>query len=171
MAKKLFGICLVMAMIFAFVGCTDVNQAVIDEALEIQEVKANQRAVVQLKVTNFPDEAEGMSAVISGTWRGWDGWTSAWGGSFKVSDMTNAKIQDNVATFTLVDDKVLNLDAEMSFEGCGYYGEESEGDIATTAGEIKAAGNNFSFAVTIDGEGTWVATLDLSTGEIAVEKQ
>lgn len=39
MAKKLFGICLVMAMIFAFVGCTDVNQAVIDEAKEIAASK------------------------------------------------------------------------------------------------------------------------------------
>lgn len=171
MAKKLFGICLVMAMIFAFVGCTDVNQAVIDEALAIQEALANQRAVIKLNVINIPDEADGMSAVVSGTWRGWDGWTSAWGGSFKVSDMTNAKIQDNVATFTLVDEKVLNLDAEMSFEGCGYYGEEVDGDIGTTSGEIKAAGQNFKFDVTIDGEGTWVATLDLTTGEITVTKQ
>lgn len=45
MSKKLFGICLVMAMIFAFVGCTDVNQAVIDEALEIQELRAQPQAI------------------------------------------------------------------------------------------------------------------------------
>lgn len=171
MAKKLFSICLVMAMIFAFVGCTDVNQSVIDEALAIQEAKANQKAVVKLTVTNIPSDAEGMTAVVSGTWRAWDGWTSAWGGSFKVSDMTNAKIQDNAVTFTLVDDKVLNLDAEMSFEGCGYYGVEVDGDISTTSGEIKSAGNNFKFDVAIDGEGTWVATLDLETGDISVEKQ
>lgn len=171
MSKKLFGICLVMAMIFAFVGCTDVNQAVIDEALEIQEIKANQRAVVKLNVINLPDEANGMAAIVSGTWRGWDGWTSAWGGTLKVSQMTSATIQDNVATFTLVDDKVLNLDSELSFEGCGYYGTLADDDIAEASGEIKAAGANFTFDVTIDGEGTWVATLDLTTGEIAVAKQ
>lgn len=31
MAKKIFSICLVVAMIFAFVGCADINQPVIDQ--------------------------------------------------------------------------------------------------------------------------------------------
>lgn len=56
---------------------------------------------VNLVVTNFPDSANGMTAVLRGTWDGWaNDWTSAWGGSTAVSSLKNATISDNKATFT-----------------------------------------------------------------------
>ena len=74
MAKKLFGICLVMAMIFAFVGCTDVNQAVIDEALAIQEAKKPVEITISgatVTATALPDALEGMTLYFTGDFNGW----------------------------------------------------------------------------------------------------
>lgn len=74
MKTKIFGICLVMAMIFAFVGCTDVNQAVIDEALAIQEAKKPVDIVISgatVTASGLPAELNGTTLYFTGDFNGW----------------------------------------------------------------------------------------------------
>lgn len=123
---------------------------------------------VNLVVTNFPDSANGMTAVLRGNWDGWaNGWTSAWGGSTAVSSLKHATISNNTATFTaLVSDTALVGDS-ITYSGCGYYGTESGDDIATAAGEIKVGGTDFNIEFTLSAAGTYVATLDLDADSIS----
>ena len=120
---------------------------------------------LQLKITGF-DGADGQTALVHGTFDGWPGWTSAWGGTAKVSTAPHAVIADNTAVINIYSG-VAAPNEEISFEGCGYYGVEADDDIATATGEIKIDGENFKITGKITKAGNYVATLDLSEGEIS----
>ena len=120
---------------------------------------------LQLKITGF-DGADGQTALVHGTFDGWPGWTSAWGGTAKVSTAPHAVIAGNTAVINITSG-VAAPNEEISFEGCGYYGVEADDDIATATGEIKIGGENFKITGKITKAGNYVATLDLSEGEIS----
>lgn len=123
---------------------------------------------LQLKITGF-DGADGQTALVHGTFDGWPGWTSAWGGTAKVSTAPHAVIAGNTAVINITSG-VAAPNEEISFEGCGYYGVEADDDIATATGEIKIGGKNFKITGKITNAGNYVATLDLSEGEISEAK-
>lgn len=120
---------------------------------------------LQLKITGF-DGVDGQTALVHGTFDGWPGWTSAWGGTAKVSTAPHAVIAGNTAVINITSG-VAAPNEEISFEGCGYYGEEADDDIAKATGEIKIGGANFNITGKITKAGNYVATLDLSEGEIS----
>ena len=120
---------------------------------------------LQLKITGF-DGADGQTALVHGTFDGWPGWTSAWGGTAKVSTAPHAVIAGNTAVINITSG-VAAPNEEISFEGCGYYGVEADDDIAKATGEIKIGGKNFKITGKITKAGNYVATLDLSEGEIS----
>lgn len=120
---------------------------------------------LQLKITGF-DGVDGQTALVHGTFDGWPGWTSAWGGTAKVSTAPHAVIAGNTAVINITSG-VAAPNEEISFEGCGYYGVEADDDIATATGEIKIDGENFKITGKITKAGNYVATLDLSEGEIS----
>lgn len=129
---------------------------------------------LKLKIVGFPDDADGMAAYVDGTFSGWTkGWTSAWGGTTKVSDNPyTAEIADGEATINIFTDKIADLGEVISIEGCGYYGEVVDDDIASpVAGEIKVNGNNFATSVTVDGAATWIVTVDLENNTCTAAKQ
>ena len=123
---------------------------------------------LQLKITGF-DGADGQTALVHGTFDGWPGWTSAWGGTAKVSTAPHAVIAGNTAVINITSG-VAAPNEEISFEGCGYYGVEADDDIAKATGDIKIGGKNFNITGKITKAGTYVATLDLSEGEISEAK-
>lgn len=120
---------------------------------------------LQLKITGF-DGVDGQTALVHGTFDGWPGWTSAWGDTAKVSTAPHAVIADNTAVINITSG-VAAPNEEISFEGCGYYGVEADDDIAKATGEIKIGGANFNITGKITKAGNYVATLDLSEGEIS----
>ena len=120
---------------------------------------------LQLKITGF-DGADGQTALVHGTFDGWPGWTSAWGGTAKVSTAPHAVIAGNTAVINITSG-VAAPNEEISFEGCGYYGVEADDDIAKATGKIKIGGANFNITGKITKAGNYVATLDLSEGEIS----
>lgn len=120
---------------------------------------------LQLKITGF-DGVDGQTALVHGTFDGWPGWTSAWGGTAKVSTAPHVVIAGNTAVINITSG-VAAPNEEISFEGCGYYGVEADDDIAKATGEIKIGGANFNITGKITKAGNYVATLDLSEGEIS----
>lgn len=120
---------------------------------------------LQLKITGF-DGVDGQTALVHGSFDGWPGWTSAWGGTAKVSTAPHAVIAGNTAVINITSG-VAAPNEEISFEGCGYYGVEADDDIAKATGEIKIGGANFNITGKITKAGNYVATLDLSEGEIS----
>ena len=120
---------------------------------------------LQLKITGF-DGVDGQTALVHGTFDNWADWTSAWGKNGKVSTAPHAAIADNTAVINIYSG-VAAPNEEISFEGCGYYGVEADDDIAKATGEIKIGGKNFKITGKITKAGTYVATLDLSEGEIS----
>ena len=120
---------------------------------------------LQLKITGF-DGVDGQTALVHGTFDDWPGWTSAWGGTAKVSTAPHAVIAGNTAVINITSG-VAAPNEEISFEGCGYYGTVVDDDIANASGEIKIGGANFKITGKITKAGNYVATLDLSEGEIS----
>ena len=120
---------------------------------------------LQLKITGF-DGVDGQTALVHGTFDNWADWTSAWGKNGKVSTAPHAVIADNTAVINIYSG-VAAPNEEISFEGCGYYGVEADDDIAKATGEIKIDGENFKITGKITKAGNYVATLDLSEGEIS----
>lgn len=120
---------------------------------------------LQLKITGF-DGVDGQTALVHGTFDNWADWTSAWGKNGKVSTAPHAVIADNTAVINIYSG-VAAPNEEISFEGCGYYGVEADDDIAKATGEIKIGGANFNITGKITKAGNYVATLDLSEGEIS----
>lgn len=120
---------------------------------------------LQLKITGF-DGVDGQTALVHGTFDGWPGWTSAWGGTAKVSTAPHAVIAGNTAVINITSG-VAAPNEEISFESCGYYGVEADDNIAKATGVIKIGGANFNITGKITKAGNYVATLDLSEGEIS----
>ena len=122
---------------------------------------------LQLKITGF-DGADGQTALVHGTFDGWPGWTSAWGGTAKVSTAPHAVIAGNTAVINITSG-VAAPNEEISFEVSGYYGVVEDDYITkeTVSGEIKNGKNNFNITGKITKAGNYVATLDLSEGEIS----
>ena len=126
---------------------------------------------VELNIVGFPADAEGMTAYVNGTFAGWSGWTSAWGGTSKVSEGYSAVITDGKATITIFEEKVEDLGTDIVIEGCGYYGEVADDDIAKTEGEIKVSNDNFKASLKTDGNATWIITVDLEENTCKVAKE
>lgn len=123
---------------------------------------------LQLKITGF-DGADGQTALVHGTFDNWAGWSKKWGGNKKISEtVTKAVIADNTAVINIYSG-VAAPNEEISFEGSGYYGVVEDDYItdASASGEIKIGGNNFKITGKITKAGNYVATLDLSEGEIS----
>lgn len=121
---------------------------------------------ITLKIVGF-DGADGKTALVHGTFDSWPGWTSAWNGTAKVSETTTAGVIASDTVEIVLATGVADVNDELSFEGCGYYGTVADDDIATSDGDIKVGGENFKFTAKITGAGTYVATLDLSEDEIS----
>ena len=72
---------------------------------------------------------------------------------------------------TIFKDKITELNSEVSIEGCGYYGEVKDDDIAESKGDIKVGGDNFSTKFKADMAATWVVTVNLTNNTCTATKQ
>lgn len=123
---------------------------------------------LQLKITGF-DGVDGQTALVHGTFDNWAGWSKKWGGNKKISEtVTKAVIADNTAVINIYSG-VAAPNEEISFTGSGYYGVVVDDYITdkSASGEIKIGGKDFNITGNITKAGTYVATLDLSEGEIS----
>lgn len=134
------------------------------------------KANVKVVVKGISDV--GQTAIISGEFNSWSGWTTAWGGEKKVSQLVNAEVDETgKAEFNLFADGIsVAAGDNISYGACGYWGEVVDDDIATASGEIKinnANGkpDNFKIEFTVDTAGTWVTTVDLTAGTCVTVKQ
>ena len=125
---------------------------------------------LNIVVAGIPAASNGETAIICGTFNKWPGWTSAWGGSKKVSELPSAVISNGTATFTSVTSGIADLGDNVALSGCGYYGAVTTDDIATASGEIKIGGNDFKIEFNLTGSGTYTATIDLVNDEVTVAK-
>lgn len=126
---------------------------------------------LQLKIIGF-DGVDGQIALVHGTFDNWAGWSKKWDGNKKISDtVTKAVIADNTAVIDIYSG-VAAPNEEISFEGSGYYGVVEDDYITddSASGEIKIGDKNFNITGKITKAGTYVATLDLSEGEISEAK-
>lgn len=136
----------------------------------VEEVSA---VTLKVLVKGIDASEEGKIAVIGGSFDGWSGWTSAWGGTKKYTDMAYGEISDDgTVEITLVKNKAMTIGESISWEACGYWGEPNEnGDIATTDGEIKIGGENFKLDFEVKaGTFTYVIDLASDSGEMTFEE-
>lgn len=126
---------------------------------------------LKVKITGLDKKLAGKTAIIGGSWN-WDlGWTSAWGGTKKVSELMNGKVDANGTVVCKYPGqlKYNKNQAVNPFEFGGYIGDEKDGDIAKAdiAKEIKFGGQNIKVAnaITTAEDAVWVIEVDMDAEE------
>lgn len=126
---------------------------------------------LKVKITGLDKNLAGKTAIIGGSWN-WDlGWTSAWGGTKKVSELMNGKVDANGTVVCKYPGqlKYNKNQAVNPFEFGGYIGEEKDGDIAKAdiAKEIKFGGQDIKVAnaITTAEDAVWVIEVDMDAEE------
>lgn len=126
---------------------------------------------LKVKITGLDKKLAGKTAIIGGSWN-WDlGWTSAWGGTKKVSELMNGKVDANGTVVCKYPGQLKynkNQDVDP-FQFGGYIGEEKDGDIAKAdiAKEIKFGGQDIKVAnaITTAEDAVWVIEVDMYAEE------
>lgn len=126
---------------------------------------------LKVKITGLDKNLAGKTAIIGGSWN-WDlGWTSAWDGTKKVSELMNGKVDANGTVVCKYPGqlKYNKNQAVNPFEFGGYIGDEKDGDIAKAdiAKEIKFGGQNIKVAnaITTEEDAVWVIEVDMDAEE------
>lgn len=121
---------------------------------------------LKVKISGLDKGLAGKTAIIDGTWSNFKlGWTSAWGGDKKVSELMSGVVDANGTV-------VCKYPAQLKynknqvvdpFQFCGYIGAEKDGDVATADKEIKFSGANIvvANAITTAEDAVWVIEVDM----------
>lgn len=121
---------------------------------------------LKVKISGLDKGLAGKTAIIDGTWSNFKlGWTSAWGGDKKVSELMSGVVDANGTV-------VCKYPAQLKynknqvvdpFQFCGYIGAEKDGDVATADKEIKFSGENIvvANAITTAEDAVWVIEVDM----------
>ena len=126
---------------------------------------------LKVKITGLDKKLAGKTAIIGGSWNWALGWTSAWGGTKKVSELMNGKVDANGTVVCKYPGqlKYNKNQAVNPFEFGGYIGDEKDGDIAKAdiAKEIKFGGQNIKVAnaITTAEDAVWVIEVDMDAEE------
>lgn len=132
---------------------------------------------LKVKITGLDKKLAGKTAIIGGSWN-WDlGWTSAWNGTKKVSELMNGKVDANgtVVCKYPTQLKYNKNQAVNPFVFSGYIGDEKDGDIAKAdiAKEIKFGGQDIKVenAITTEEDAVWVIEVDMDAEEAKAKKE
>ncbi|MBR0546322.1 MAG: hypothetical protein IIW99_08940 [Treponema sp.] len=132
---------------------------------------------LKVKITGLDKNLAGKTAIIGGSWN-WDlGWTSAWGGTKKVSELMNGKVDANGTVVCKYPGqlKYNKNQAVNPFEFSGYIGDEKDGDIAKAdiAKEIKFGVQDIKVAnaITTEEDAVWVIEVDMDAEEAKAKKE
>ena len=132
---------------------------------------------LKVKITGLDKNLAGKTAIIGGSWN-WDlGWTSAWGGTKKVSELMSGKVDANGTVVCKYPEqlKYNKNQAVNPFEFGGYIGDEKDGDIAKAdiAKEIKFGGQNIKVAneIKTEEDAVWVIEVDMDAEEAKAKKE
>lgn len=121
---------------------------------------------LKVKISGLDKGLAGKTAIIDGTWSNFKlGWTSAWGGDKKVSELMSGVVDANGTV-------VCKYPAQLKynknqvvdpFQFCGYIGAEKDGDVATADKEIKFSDENIvvANAITTAEDAVWVIEVDM----------
>ncbi|MCI6365744.1 MAG: hypothetical protein MR911_04520 [Spirochaetia bacterium] len=133
---------------------------------------------LKVKITGLDKKLAGKTAIIGGTWDDWKlGWTSAWNGTKKVSELMNGKVDANgtVVCKYPTQLKYNKNQAVNLFVFGGYIGDEKDGDIAKAdiAKEIKFGGQDIKVenAITTEEDAVWVIEVDMDAEEAKAKKE
>ena len=132
---------------------------------------------LKVKITGLDKNLAGKTAIIGGSWN-WDlGWTSAWGGTKKVSELMSGKVDANGTVVCKYPGqlKYNKNQAVNPFEFSGYIGDEKDGDIAKAdiAKEIKFGVQDIKVAnaITTEEDAVWVIEVDMDAEEAKAKKE
>lgn len=130
---------------------------------------------LKVKITGLDKNLAGKTAIIGGSWN-WDlGWTSAWTGKKKVSELMSGKVDANGTVVCKYPEqlKYNKNQAVDPFQFCGYIGEEKDNDVAKADYEIKSNGDNFvvTNSITTEEDAVWVIEVDMDAEEAMAKKE
>ena len=124
---------------------------------------------LKVKITGLDKKLAGKTAIIGGSWN-WDlGWTSVWGGTKKVSELMNGKVDANGTVVCKYPGqlKYNKNQAVDPFDLSGYIGDEKDGDVAKADKEFKFGTQNIKVAnaITTAEDAVWVIEVDMDAEE------
>ena len=130
---------------------------------------------LKVKITGLDKKLAGKTAIIGGSWN-WDlGWTSAWHGTKKVSELMNGKVDANGTVVCKYPEqlKYNKNQAVDPFQFSGYIGDEKDGDVAKADKEIKFGSTNVvvANAITTEEDAVWVIEVDMDAEEAKAKKE
>lgn len=131
---------------------------------------------LKVKISGLDKGLAGKTAIIDGTWSNFKlGWTSAWGGDKKVSELMSGKVDANGTVVCKYPEqlKYNKNQAVDPFQFCGYIGAEKDGDVATADYEIKFNNGNFVVinSITTEEDAVWVIEVDMDAEEAKAKKE
>lgn len=133
---------------------------------------------LKVKITGLDKKYAGKTAIIGGSWNNWDlCWTSAWGGTKKVSELMSGKVDANGTVVCKYPEqlKYNKNQAVDPFVFGGYIGDEKDGDIAKAdiAKEIKFGDQDIKVAnaITTEEDAVWVIEVDMDAEEAKAKKE
>lgn len=130
---------------------------------------------LKVKITGLDKKLAGKTAIIGGSWN-WDlGWTSAWTGKKKVSELMSGKVDANGTVVCKYPEqlKYNKNQAVDPFQFCGYIGEEKDNDVAKADYEIKFNNDKFvvTNSITTEEDAVWVIEVDMDAEEAKAKKE
>ena len=131
---------------------------------------------LKVKISGLDKGLAGKTAIIDGTWSNFKlGWTSAWGGDKKVSELMSGKVDANGTVVCKYPEqlKYNKNQAVDPFQFCGYIGEEKDDDVAKADYEIKFNNGNFVVmnSITTEEDAVWVIEVDMDAEEAKAKKE
>ena len=129
---------------------------------------------LKVKITGLDKKLAGKTAIIGGSWN-WDlGWTSAWAGTKKVSELMSGKVDANGTVVCKYPEqlKYNKNQAVNPFKFGGYIGDEKDGDVAKADKEIKFGGQDITVAnaITTAEDAVWVIEVDMDAEDAKAKK-
>ena len=131
---------------------------------------------LKVKISGLDKGLAGKTAIIDGTWSNFKlGWTSAWGGDKKVSELMSGKVDANGTVVCKYPEqlKYNKNQAVDPFQFSGYIGEEKDDDVAKADYEIKFNNGNFVVmnSITTEEDAVWVIEVDMDAEEAKAKKE
>ena len=131
---------------------------------------------LKVKISGLDKGLAGKTAIIDGTWSNFKlGWTSAWGGDKKVSELMSGKVDANGTVVCKYPEqlKYNKNQAVDPFQFRGYIGEEKDDDVAKADYEIKFNNGNFVVmnSITTEEDAVWVIEVDMDAEEAKAKKE
>lgn len=130
---------------------------------------------LKVKITVLDKKLAGKTAIIGGSWN-WDlGWTSAWGGTKKVSELMNGKVDANGTVVCKYPGQLKYNKNQVvdPFKLSGYIGDEKDGDVAKADKEIKFGTQDITVVneITTEKDAVWVIEVDMDAEEAKAKEE